>query len=418
MKVLLVNTSERRGGAAVAAQRLYKALRKAGVETSFLVRDKSTEDAHTFSVNTNGFTKKKNQLRFLWERFRIFLANGLNRPNLFRVSLANTGININKHPLVASADIIHLHWINQGFLSLRDIQRLIDTGKPIVWTMHDMWPCTGICHHARDCEKFKEQCESCFYLGSKRKKDLSFIYFSKKKALYQNAPISFVGCSQWLKTKMDQSALLPTNKKLSIPNPLDLSLFQPKDPRASRSALGLPTDKMLILFGALNVTDERKGVQYLLNAIPFLPIEELVLVVFGEMKQELESSIPIPIIQMGYLHNEKDIVFLYNAVDLFVTSSLDENLPNTIMEAMACGTPCVGFNTGGIPEMIDHQVNGYVAEYEDASDLANGILWVLDNKDSKNLPAACREKVMTCYEESVVAGQYIDLYNSLLDNPK
>lgn len=419
MQILLLSTSERIGGAAVAANRLKSALQKSGVTTHLLVRNMSTNtNPDIVSVNTSFINQKINLLRFLWERLVIFLANGLNRPDLFRVSLANTGTDISRHPLVASADIIHLHWINQGFLSLRDIELLIATGKPVVWTMHDMWPCTGICHHARECEKFRDRCSACFYLGSRREKDLSYKNFLRKKRLYQDADISFVGCSQWLKGKAEKSALLLTSRIFSIPNPLDLNLFYSKDPSSSRSGLGLPAQGKLILFGALNVSDERKGVRYLLEAMEILATENISLVVFGEIKEELQTSISFPVYKMGYLSDEKDIASLYSAVDLFVTSSLDENLPNTIMEAMACGTPCVGFDTGGIPEMIDHKENGYVARYEDAADLADGILWVLENNRSRELSEACRKKVESAYEESIVAAQYIDLYKTLSDKKR
>ena len=163
MKVVILNTSERTGGAAVAAGRLGKALRKAGIQVDKLVR----EDTWL------------NRFRFYWERLIIFLFNHLSRKNLFTVSIANTGVDVSNHPLVKEADIIHLHWVNQGFLSLKDIKALTKLGKPIVWTMHDMWPCTGICHHARDCEKFQTRCEACFFLNSKGK-DLSTFVFDKK----------------------------------------------------------------------------------------------------------------------------------------------------------------------------------------------------------------------------------------------
>ena len=145
-----------------------------------------------------------------------------------------------------------------------------------------------------------------------------------------------------------------------------------------------------------------------------MPTDNTELVVFGQIKSDIKQQMPVPIHSLGYLTNGEKIATLYNAVDLFVTSSLDENLPNTIMEAMACGTPCVGFATGGIPEMIDHLQNGYVAEYKSAEDLANGIRWVLEHPDKDSLSKACVEKVKRCYAEEIVAKQYIRLYQDLL----
>ena len=413
MNILLLNTSDRTGGAAVAASRLMHALLKQGIRVDMLVRDLTKADEHIQTVNKTGWIKRLNRFRFYWERLVIFLFNRFNKAELFRVSIANTGNDISDNRLVQEADIIHLHWINQGFLSLKNLQKLIQLGKPIVWTMHDMWPCTGICHHARECNKYQELCESCFYLKS-QSFDLSTNVYRKKKFIYQNANITFVGCSDWLKQKALVSGLLKRKHVLNIPNAINASVFCQKEKVACRKELNLPLDKYLILFGALNVTDSRKGVDYLIRSLFLLRRKDIELVVFGQIKQEIKSMFPIPIHSMGYLSDEVKISILYNAVDLFVTSSLDENLPNTIMEAMACGTPCVGFRTGGIPEMIDHKRNGYVADYKDAEDLARGIRWVLDYPDKARLSEACVEKVQREYAEEVVAKRYIDLYNELV----
>ena len=401
MKIVILNTSERTGGAAVAAGRLGKALRQAGIQVDKLIRENTW----------------LNRFRFYWERLIIFLCNHLNRKNLFAVSIANTGMDLSGHPLVKDAEIIHLHWINQGFLSLKDIEELVKLNKPIVWTMHDMWPCTGICHHARDCEKFQMICESCFFLKSKGK-DLSTSVFDKKLSLYKEANITFVGCSRWLSGKAKKSYLLRDKTVLSIPNPIDTEVYHPMDQDMTRELLGLPSGKRLLLFGALNVTDKRKGIDYLIEALRKIEKQDVELVVFGQAKDDIRGLFPVPIHSMGYLSDESKIVALYNAVDMFITSSLEENLPNTIMESMACGTPCVGFEIGGIPEMIDHKINGYVASYKDASDLANGIRWVLEHEDQQALSDACVKKVQENYTEEVVAKQYMALYKRLLHQKK
>lgn len=397
MKVVILNTSERTGGAAVAAGRLGKALSRAEIQVDKLVRKDTW----------------LNRFRFYWERLIIFLCNHLNRKNLFAVSIANTGTDLSGHPLVKGADIIHLHWINQGFLSLKDIQALVKLNKPIVWTMHDMWPCTGICHHARDCEKFQTECESCFFLNSKGK-DLSTSVFNNKLSLYKDANITFVGCSQWLSGRARKSYLLRDKTILSIPNPIDTEVYHPMDQGTARELLGLPSGKKLLLFGALNVTDKRKGIDYLIAALRKIEKPDVELVVFGQVKDDIRDLFPVPIHSMGYLSDESKIVALYNAVDMFITSSLEENLPNTIMESMACGTPCVGFEIGGIPEMIDHRVNGYVANYKDANDLANGIQWVLEHGDRQALSDACVKKVQENYTDEVIAGKYLALYQNIL----
>ena len=412
MKVVILNTSEHTGGAAVAANRLLKALRKQGVEATMLVRDKSSQDPNVHSINRTWFQQKVNLLRFLWERFVIFLCNRFSRSTLFQVSIANTGTDLSQHPLVQAADVIHLHWINQGFLSLHDLQKLVALDKPIVWTMHDMWPCTGICHHARDCEQFQQQCEGCFYLQSTHP-DLSTEVFRAKSQLYRTAPMTFVGCSQWLTDRARQSRLVIGKQVLSIPNPIDLQRFKPMERKAMRERWKLPLDKKLILFGALNVTNERKGLAYLIKALHILQPDHIALVVFGQVKSQVAERIPVAIHSLGYVSDEEKVATIYNAVDLFVTSSLEENLPNTIMESMACGTPCVGFRTGGIPEMIDHLSNGYVANYQDSADLARGIEWVLNHPEPAKLRETCIQKVKEHYSEEVIAGKYLSLYEQI-----
>ena len=225
MKILILNTSERTGGAAVAAGRLEKALLQAGISVNKLVRKDTW----------------LNRFRFYWERLIIFLCNGLNRKNLFAVSIANTGEKIINNSLVKEADIIHLHWINHGFLSLKEIHALTKLGKPIVWTMHDMWPCTGICHHARECNKFQIKCDSCFFLKS-RGKDLSTKIINQKSSLYKTALVTFVGCCQWLTNRAKQSQLLQGKTVVSIPNSIDMLVFYQKEQKQAREELGLPQD--------------------------------------------------------------------------------------------------------------------------------------------------------------------------------
>lgn len=421
MKVVIINTWDRVGGAAVAANRLMQTLSKANIEAKMLVRDKQTPDEKVCAVTTNWFDRKINTIRFIWERFIIFLNNKFDRSTVFQVSIANTGIDISNHPLIKEADIIHLHWINQGYLSIKDIGRLTDLGKPIVWTMHDMWPCTGICHHARDCENYKTGCGKCFFLKSDKRNDLSAKIFLDKQKLLSNSDITFVGCSRWLADKAKASLLTCTNPVESIPNPLDTTKYKPKDKTEARNKFNLPQNKYLVLFGAVNLTDERKGFRYFIKSLEQIrnnntELSEMIEVVtFGQTKHDISKLFPFPTHTLGYFNNQEDIITLYNAVDVFVTPSLEENLPNTIMESMACGTPCIGFEVGGIPEMIDHKQNGYVSRYKDIEDMAEGIEWVLNNAVTQNLAHKCIEKVQKCYSEQIVAAKYISLYKKLLN---
>ena len=416
MRVLIVNTSERIGGAAIAAGRLVEALKNNGIKAKMLVREKQTDRLSVIELKRNWWRV----WQFIWERILIWKENRFKKHNLFAVDIANTGTDITTIPEFQAADIIHLHWINQGMLSLNDIRKILQSGKPVVWTMHDMWPCTGICHHARECDKYHLECHHCPYIyKGGGKKDLSNQVFKKKKEVYQSAPVTFVTCSRWLKERAGQSALLKGHTIVDIPNPISTGLFKPQNALAARNKMELPTDKKLILFGSVKVTDKRKGIDYFIESCKLLAEkypemkEELGVVVYGKNSECLKPLIPFQVYALDYISNEKDLVNIYNAVDLYVTPSLEENLPTTIMEAMACGVPCVGFNVGGIPEMIDHLHNGYVAEYKSAEDLANGIIWTLSESEYQSLSEEACRKAVSNYSESIVAKKYIDIYNKI-----
>lgn len=417
MRVLIVNTSEKTGGAAIAARRLMEALKKSGIKAKMLVRDKQTDE-----VTVVPLRKSWRQIwHFIWERLVIWKANRFQKQHLFAMDIANAGTDITSLPEFQQADVIHLHWINQGMLSLKNIRQILASGKPVVWTLHDMWPVTGICHHAETCARYIRHCHECPLLVGRHYKDLSFRTFQKKRRLYRNGNITFVACSHWLEKLARQSALTQGHPVISIPNPIDTRLFHPIDRQRIRQELDLPADKCLLLFSSMKITDKRKGIDYLVEACRLLHQQHphfssrLGVVVMGRASDEYRSLFPFPVYCLDYRSQEKDIARVYNAVDLYVTPSLMENLPNTIMEAMACGIPCVGFNIGGIPEMIDHLHNGYVAEYKSAVDLANGIYWSLNDKDYPSLSEAARRKATDSYSEDTIARTYIHLYNQLTE---
>ncbi len=415
MRVLIVNTSEHTGGAAVAANRLMVALINNGVKAKMLVRDKES-DSLTVSSIPNGFMS---QWHFLWERFVIWLHLYFKRQHLFEIDIANCGSDITKLPEFKEADIIHLHWINQGMLSLKQIRKILETGKPVVWTMHDIWPATAICHLTLECRRFETQCQQCRLLpGNGSVNDLAFRIWRRKQRMFEGKRVSFVTCSQWLAGEARRSALLRGQKVLSIPNPIDTHLYHPGDKKKARQQLGLPLEGRIILFASQRVTNINKGVNFFIDACRMMVErhpeckETTSVALLGGHAEEVESRLPFKTIPLGYVSDERQIVLVYQAVDVFVLPSLSENLPNTIMEAMACGVPSVGFQIGGIPEIIDHQENGYVAKYKDAEDLAKGIRYVLDEADYEAMRKLCLQKVAHCYSQQSVAKRYIEVYES------
>ncbi len=415
MRVLIVNTSERTGGAAIAANRLMHALNRNGVEAQMLVRDRKTDALEVVSIPQSWRLKAN----FLWERGVIWLNNGLSKQGIFQVDIANAGTDITTLPAFQQADVIHLHWVNQGFLSLKNLERICASGKPVVMTLHDQWYFTGICHYSSDCDKYRTQCEKCPMLKGPGI-DLARRVYNRKRAIYEGRNITFVGCSRWMADLARKSSLTRGHTVTNVPNAIDTDVFKPMDKLEARRRHNLPMDKKLLLFGAQRITDKRKGFDFLVEACehismhhPTLP-GQLEVVVLGGDAPSVKELLPLPVHIVNYLSNEDDIAQLYNAVDLFVTPSLQDNLPNTIVEAMSCGTPCVGFDVGGIPEMINHKQDGYVADYCDSLDFAQGIAWCLNPDRQPALSAAARADALATYSQSVAATRYLSIYQSAL----
>ena len=417
MRVLIVNTSEKAGGAAVAAHRLMEALNNHGVKAKMLVRDKTTD-----ALTVVGLPKSLLlRWHFLWERLVVFCHLHFSRVHLFEIDIANAGSDITRLPEFKEADIIHLHWINQGMLSLKVIRKILRSGKPVVWTMHDIWPATAICHLTLECKNYKTMCCNCRLLpGHGGKNDLAAKTWRRKQQMLQGENILYVACSKWLAGEAKASALLQGQKITNIPNPIDTRVFHTKDKVEARRLLGLPEGQKLILFASQRVTNRNKGMDYLVEACRLLAErhpelrQELAVAVLGGQADEVTGQLPFTAYPLGYLSDTSTIVNVYNAVDIFVLPSLSENLPNTIMEAMACGVPCVGFNVGGIPEEIDPKKNGYVANYRDAEDLARGLQWVLCEADYEALSSSAQRKVAQNYSLSAVAMRYTEVYNQAL----
>ena len=406
MRVLIVNTSERTGGAAVAANRLMIALNNNGVKAKMLVRDKESD-----ALTVVGLPKSP-MLRwhFLWERLVVFFRCHFSLKHLFEIDLANTGSDITKLREFQEADIIHLHWINQGMLSLKGIRKILQSGKPVVWTMHDIWPATAVCHLTLDCRQFVNKCSRCRLLPTGS--TLADQIWKKKQWMLADASIYYVACSRWLESEAKASALLKGHKVTSIPNPIDTHIYNRCNKQEARQRLGLPTDKRLILFVSQRVTNRNKGMDYLVEACRQLDVPNAGLVILGGHAEDITTQLPT--FPLGYVNDEHRIIDVYNAADVFVLPSLSENLPNTIMEAMACGVPCVAFRVGGIPEEIDHRQNGYVAEYRNAEDLARGIRWILTEADYDELSKDAVHKVAQNYSQQSVALKYLDVYQQAM----
>lgn len=414
MNILFVSTAERSGGGAIAARRLLTALNGIGINAKMLVRDKQTDLPCVIEIKKG----KSDIWRFVWERVVIWANNLFSKRNLFKVSIANTGYDITKFKEFQEADIIHLHWVNQGMISLKNIQQILDSGKPVVWTMHDMWECTAICHHAYTCDRFKTQCMHCPFLRFPGEHDLANRVFQKKKKLLANSTIHVITVSRWLERLAKESALLKHCPIDTIPNTLSLSDFLMMDKTECRKQLGLPLDKKIIIFGAARVDDPIKGFPMILDALCYLKAhnqelaKDLHLVTFGTFKQA-KPQIPIEHTDIGWVKDNSTLSMLYSASDALISASLYETFGQTLIEAQACGCLPISFGNSGQTDIIRHKENGYLAEYLSPASLAEGIVWTLTEGTTINRETV-RTEVLNKYSAEVVASRYMDLYTRII----
>ncbi|MCW3806757.1 glycosyltransferase [Plebeiibacterium marinum] len=419
MKILIINKSAHSGGAAVAANRLYTSLKDIEADVGMLVEEPVNKNVDISTICHKRIDKKKAFNRFIKERL-YFLPYEKNKTVRFSFSPAVAGIDISQHPMVQEADIIHLHWINHGFLSLKNLDQLFRLKKPVVWTMHDMWPFTGGCHYANTCNHYIDTCGHCPFLRWSNSCDLSSKIHEKKYNIWNQANIHAVSCSKWLGSLAQESSLLRRKKIYSIPNPIDTNVFAPMNMDECRKEMGLPLNRKLLLFGAANISDPRKGARYLMEALHILDIrypelsDKIELIIFGKSKDIDFNKYPYKVHSLNYIDGTEQMVKLYNCADAFVLPSLQDNLPNTVMEAQSCGIPVVSFRVGGVPEMIENKKNGFLTTMKDSDGLALGIYEALFNTDPKAVKENARNFVLSNYSNKLIANKYMNLYKSLL----
>lgn len=413
LKVVLICHSDMLGGASIVTYRLMQALRYEGVDARMVVYTKISNDSNVDVISSRGMRGFK----FLVERLRILVSNGFSRENLFKVSIANTGTAIHKHPWVAEADVINLSWINQGLLSINGIRRLGSLGKPIVWTMHDMWNLTGICHHSYDCKGYKESCGNCQFLTGLSGSDLSNKIHQRKKELYAGLNIHFVAVSNWLAGLCRQSSLLGDKPLSVIPNAFPINSFVTK-PTHSITSFNIDYTRNIIVMGAARLDDPIKGLGYAIEALNYIfdnhpeIARTSTAVFFGDIRNPRKfDELRFPHIHIGRINDQKVIHMIYAASKVVLSTSLYETLPTTLIEGQASGCLAVTFGKGGQTDIVEHMKNGYIAEYRDAKSVARGILWAFEQNVDRD---ALHESVRRRYASSEIAMEYISLYNDLL----
>lgn len=419
MKVIHLNTYDGNGGAGRASYRLNTALKQQGIDSELYTFIKLGKRKDIKALYPSLIDRFFATINILAERYLPrFYEKDLKVP----FSLSFFGKDIHEHPALKSADIIHLHWINHGFLNPSALAKLALLNKPIFWTMHDSNTFTGGCHVRFDCQNYKTSCGNCPILKEPDNNDISHRIWEKKKVAYQIMQPNFICPSTWLANAAKNSGLLKNSPVTTIPNTLETAIFKPIDKKSARKKLNLKADGFILLTGFMpSKKDAHKGTSYLIDAIDLWVNEnptlknKVTLIVFGNRDNQSAPPFKIPVKFLGTINNDSLLANAYAAADAFLTTSLDDNLPNTVMESLACGTPVISFTTGGIPDMVKHKSNGYLAAYKDVNDFKEGLNWIYNHPNRDELNKNARESIMLKFSEKIIAEQHIGLYKQLLE---
>ncbi len=409
MKILHINYFDTIGGAGRASYRLHKALIQAGTESRMMVKQ-AVESDWTVEI--------------LQEKRYNIIQRLKNRQSLRRVAQFHTQNPAQHSPDIFSsvepkqihesqADLIHLHWFNSGMLSIEDIGQI---SQPTVWTLHDMWAFCGAEHIT-----YEHRWKDGYYKNNRPEYekgfDLNRWTWERKKKKWKS-PIQIITPSQWLANCVQESALMQNWPVAVIPNAIDVDKWNPTERSLARNLLKLPKEAPILLFGAVGGSgDPNKGFDLLKATLQNLrgEISGLEIVIFGQLAPQSPPDLGFPIHYTGHLHDDLSLRLLYSAVDLMVIPSRLENLPNTGLEAHACGTPIVAFNIGGLPDIVEHLTTGYLAQPYDTADLAKGIKWVLEKREDNSLGTQARERAVKLFDSNVVAKQYLEVYSQVLN---
>ncbi|MGZ3756561.1 MAG: glycosyltransferase [Mucilaginibacter sp.] len=412
MKVALVSTFDTVGGAARAAVRLHKGLLNKNVSSQILVQKRAGDDPNVIGPNSI-----LDSLRtYIAPRLESYCLSFYPEKDSYIFSPGRFGsLNIKKH--LDKHDVFNIHWVGGGFQSIDSIASIT---KPIVLSLHDSWAFTGGCHIPYPCDKFKTKCGSCIKLNSGKDNDLSSKMWARKYEVLKRKNIVLVGDGTWVANNAKESSIFNDHRVEVIHPGLDLTVYKPLNKKYCRGILGVDEDTKLILFGAIGATaDRNKGFQFLKPALKKFAHDNagkqnIELIVFGSSSDD-GNEFGISTHYVGKINDDLLLTILYSAADVMIVPSVIESFGQTASESFACGTPVVAFRTSGLKDIVDHQVNGFLAEPYDYNDLAAGINWVLEDADRLSiLGMEARKKAVQKFGIDKYVNDYIAIYESLV----
>ncbi len=403
MKVLHFSAADYRTGAGIACIRLHKALLAEGIDSRvfFLTEDRVDEVGIIF-YGVGLYRKLKRLFSTFTDRLLVLMYS--KRPGeLFSPGLM--GLDVLRVPEVLSADILHLHWVNHGFIDVKD---LLSLGKPIIWTMHDCWTFTGGCHHFFKCEGYTKNCGQCPVLNSSKRVDLSSFMMERKLRYVSQRGIKFIAISNWMKKSAENSSILKFESVEVIPSAIDISVFKLLDYSEfilkKEDLLG--DNDAILLVGAQDINSPYKGMTYLVEALNEFSIKKLTVLTFGSGRLKIDNPIH-KVVNLGFISDMKEMNRLYNIADVFLSTSVAESFGMTVAEAQCAGTPVIVFGDTGSSDILDHLSTGYVSEFENVGDVVNGLNFCLNfNFDRENISMQAQSK----FSIELSARRYVELY--------
>jgi glycosyltransferase involved in cell wall biosynthesis len=416
MRIVHLSLSDCRGGAARAAYRIHRAERAAGLDSRMFVRIKVTTDAEVEPYQP----RKDFRSRLKRVRRRIGVVRRMSRyhktrppgPLIFHGRSCELGGDLMGD--LPEADVLHVHWVST-FVDFAAFFRAVGGRVPVVWTMHDMNPFTGGCHYSGGCEGYLRRCGRCPVLGSTNPRDLSRSTWRRRQKALEHVPtdmLQLVAPSRWLAEQARRSSLFGRFGVHVLPNCLDTDRIAPRDRDVARRALDVPPEASVVLFVAANPEMPRKGFHLLVDALNGTRRPDNLLLTLGQGTPAVPEAVAHR--HVGALSDERLLSLVYSAADVFAVPSLEDNLPNTVLEAMACGTPVAGFDVGGIPDMVRPDETGLLAPVGDAGALGEAIGSLLaDPARRERIGRACREAAVRKYSQSAGAQRYAELYESI-----
>ena len=402
MNVLHINQSDLIGGASIAGYRLHKSLLAQGIESRLLVGKQKTTSDRVAVIKRNPIEKQLNSLTW--------------RLGLNYIHCLST-FDIPKHDFYKDADVLNFHNLHSGYFNYLALPKLTQH-KPAVLTLHDMWSFTGHCAYSYECDRWKSGCGKCPHpdVYPPIKLDNTRLEWQMKNWAYHRSTLTIVAPSNWL-TKLASCSILNRFSIHCIPNGIDTEVYQPLDREQCRSVLNIAKKKKVLMFGADNLTDARKGGDLLLKSLaslqPSLKAQTLLLTL-GNGGEAIAEKVGIQTLNLGYVTSDRLKSIAYSAADLFIFPTRADNLPLMLQESLSCGLPVISFDIGGVPDLVRPGVTGYLAVAEDIKDFSHGIIQLLEDKNLRDhMSKQCRDIALQEYSLALQAQRYIDLYRAV-----